>query len=178
MAKGIFIPEQMVSMFDERYVTSGIYRVGGVDTAIENGRLVLKGNRVTGERDTFYFGAIADATSPVWITDGEETMYSQETTKGLDDYENPAGKIIRLRRPVVGDIFAVSGEAITSVGAAPEVGKNVVTPANGNKFAELAGAVVGNESFRGTIVDSYTLGYDVLGGRQIVMYAIEVNVVL
>jgi hypothetical protein len=172
MANGIFIAENMASTKLSSLLKSVRYMAGGVAAAIQNGRLVTLGALEANQKEIYVAGDVAAATDPIYIIDTPEVIYSQETTSGLNDFINAAGALSRARKPAVGDKFAVRGNAITALGAAPVVGNSVVTPAAGNMWAESA-APAGTESFIGVIRESFVLGNDPLGGGNITMYSIE-----
>ncbi len=174
MANGIFIAENMAStklsslLKSVRYVDGG-----GLDAAIQNGRLVTLGALEANEREVYVATDVAANTDPVYVIDSPEVAYSEETTSGINAFTNAAGRISRARKPAVGDRFAIRGNAITALGAAPVVGNALVTPAAGNMWLEAA-VPVGGESIACIIRDSYVLGNDPLGGQSITMYSVEV----
>lgn len=175
MPNAIFVAENMASTKVPSLLKSGRYQVGGNDAAINNGCLVRITGQDANQREVYLVGATAAITNEVFIVDTVERIYSQETTAGLNNYTNAAGEILRLRKPQVGDQFAVSALAITPLGVAPVVGNVLVTPAAGTLWAEAA-APAGTESVVGVIEDSYVLGADPIGGRNITMYNVRITV--
>lgn len=179
MAYPIFIAESMESTHDVNLLRAGRYQVAGTDTLVSNGGLVMLDGFVTGERDLYKCKApTAITTTNLYIIDAPEVVYSQETTKGLDDFQVPAGKNARLRRPKVGDRFAISAQGIEplTTEAAIAVGSFIIPDAGTTKVEEVA-AAGGTESFVAEIKDTFVQGYD-LGGRAIVMFGCEVTKVL
>lgn len=180
MAYTIFNAENMQSTVDGSKLRSGRYVVSDVETAVENGGLVSISGFVAGQRDLFKcIAPTAITTTNLYMIDGVEVVYSQETTKGLDDFINEAGTNIRLRRPQVGDEFSISVDGITplTTASAIAVGSYLIPTAGSTVMVEVA-AAGGTESFVAKIKDKYTLGYDAVGGRQIVMFGCEVTKVL
>ena len=175
MPNGIFVAENMASTKLSSLLKTARYVAGNplVPTAIQNGRVVVLGALEANQREVHVAADVAAATDPIHVVDNPEVIYSEEITRGLNDYINPAGITIRVRQLQVGDQFAVSGNAITALGLVPVVGNFIVTPAAGNLWTEIA-APVGNESVACQIVDSYVLGADMLGGRNITMYGVKV----
>lgn len=168
MAKGVFIAENMAST-----KLGSLLRSAKQSTAIENGAIVKLGALVSGEQELYTSAAIAAATDVIYLVDGVELVASEETTKGLDDFENVANKAYRVRKPIVGDRFSISEAQITALANDTVVeGNVVVTPASGSKLAESESAA-GTESFIATIVKRWTFGT-----RAIPMVRLEVTQVL
>ena len=134
MAKGIFIAENMAST-----KVGSLLRSAQQATAIENGSIVKLGDLVTGEADLYNAEAIAAITDTAYFVDGVELIADEQLTKGLDDYENPANKPFRVRKPMVGDRFSISESMITALADTVVVG-NIAEIAAGNKLAEVAEA--------------------------------------
>lgn len=175
----IFVAESMESTHDANLLRAGRYQVTGTDTVVNNGGLVKLNGFVDGERDLYKCIAPAAITDTnLYIIDAPEVVYSEEITRGLDDYQVPAGQNARLRRPRVGDRFAISANGITplTTEAAIAVGSFIIPDAGTTKVEEVA-AAGGSESFVAEIKDKFTMGYD-LGGRAIVMFGCEVTKVL
>jgi hypothetical protein len=167
MAKGVFIAEKMKSTKDITLLSSAVS-----DSEIENGAIVVLGDLVTGETDLYEAGAVAAVGNEIWFVDGVELTYSEETTKGLDDFVNPAGKPFRVRKPQVGDTFSISASMITPLdsGTGLVKGNLVETPATGNKIKEKATSLTSGVSFGGKIVDLWNFG-----SRAIPMARIKVT---
>jgi hypothetical protein len=175
----IFVAESMESTHDANLLRAGRYQVTGTDTVVSNGGLVMLDGFVTGQRDLYKCKVpTAITTTNLYIIDAPEVVYSEETTKGLDDFQVPAGQNARLRRPRVGDRFSLSANGITPITteAAIAVGSFVIPTAGATEVVEVA-AAGGTESFVAEIKDTFTIGYDI-GGRAIVMFGCEVTKVL
>lgn len=177
MANAIFVAENMASTKLSSLLKTGRYQDGaGNDLAINNGCVVTLGGKMANERETYLALAPAAIANAIYVVDTPELIYSQETTSGLNDYTNRAGQLLRLRKLQIGDSFAVSARAITPVGAAPAVGNYLTTPAASVLWAEVAaaGIAANNASVQCLIEDSYVLGADPIGGRNITMYSVRV----
>ena len=178
MSNAIFVCENMQSTKLPSLLKTARYQVAGADAAINNGCVVVLGAKAANQREVYLAGATTAATDVVHIVDTPELIYSQETTQGLNNYTNAAGQLLRVRKPQVGDHFAVSGRAITALnGVAPVVGNSIVTPAAGTLWTEIQ-APVGGESVQCLIEESYVLGSEPIGGRQITMYSVVVTNVI
>lgn len=177
MPNAIFVAENMASTKLPSLLKTARYQVGGVDAAINNGCVVVLGAKAANQREVYIAGATTAATDPIYIVDNPELIYSQETTQGLNNYTNAAGQLLRVRKPQVGDHFAVSALAITPLGQAPAVGNSIVTPAASTLWTEIA-APAGAESVQCLIEESYVLGADQIGGRNITMYSVVVTDVI
>lgn len=165
----IFNASLMASTYDGSKLRHGRYQVGTTDTAIANGSLVNITGAMTGEEQLFVCKAPTAATSTVYIVDQGEVIYDESTTKGLDDYTNPAGKNISLRKPVVGDIFEISTDGVDALTTASAIAEgNVLTTQIGTLMEEKATAG-GTESFVAEILSKKTLGNELVGGRNISM---------
>jgi hypothetical protein len=163
MTKGIFIAENMAST-----KLGSLLRSAQQATAIENGSIVTLGNLVNGEMDLYESAAVSANTDTIYFVDGVELLASEETTKGLDDFENPADKPFRVRKPMVGDVFSISESMISAIGSTVVEGNLVETPASGNKLQEVTTATAG-VSFVAKIVKRWTFG-----SRAIPMVRLEV----
>jgi hypothetical protein len=171
----IFSSEQMTSTRDEAKLRHGRYEVASTETAIDNGGLVIIGAPVSGQRDLRVCTAPAAITDLRYgLVDSDELVYSEETTKGLDDFDNPAGANLKVRIPEVDDIFAISGSGITplTTEAAIAVGSFLIIQA-GTPLLEEVAAVGGTESFVAEIIDIDPLG-EFFDGRNIPMFGCQV----
>lgn len=171
----IFNAEQMYSTKNPAGLRSGKYQVSTVDTAIDNGALVVVGALLTGEREVRGLTAPAAITdTQLGLIDNPELIYSEETTKGLEDYTNVAGEVVRVRLPKVGDIFAISAEGIDPLTDAASIAVgNVLTIKAASTLLEEKAAVGGTETFVCNIIDKYTMGV-FFDGREQVMFGCEV----
>jgi len=176
----IFNAELMASTDVKALLRSGRYQVSSTDTAVDNGGLVSLNGFVAGERDLHKcIAPAAITTTNLYIIDGVEIVHSEETVKGLDDFQNAAGENARLRRPQVGDYFSISAPGIDplTTAAAIAVGSFLI-PAAGVVTMEEVAAAGGTEAFVAEIQDTHILGYDAVGGRVIKMFGCEVVKVL
>lgn len=166
MAKGIFIAENMAST-----KVGSLLRSAQQATAIENGSIVKLGDLVTGELNLYQSEAIEAVTDVAYFVDGVELLADETTQKGLDDFENPADKSFRVRKPAVGDIFSVSENMITALANDKVVVGNIAEIAAGNKLVEVAAATgaTANASLVCNIVAKWTFGK-----RAIPMVRLEV----
>ncbi|HZJ99524.1 MAG TPA: hypothetical protein VFC79_05940 [Tissierellaceae bacterium] len=159
MAKGIFIAENMAST-----KVGSLLRSATQATAIENGALVKLDGLVSGEIDLYNAKPIAAITDVAYIVDGVELIADESTTKGLDDFENPANVAFRVRKPQVGDRFSISESMITALSTTVVVDNIAEIPATGNKLAEVAkltGATA-TATLVCNIVDRWTFGTRVI----------------
>lgn len=165
----IFIAENMASTKVGSLLRSGISAVD-----VENGNIQVLGDLAPNMgNDLYTTGAVTNITDAIYLVDGVELEYTEELTRGIDDYVNVANKPFRLRKPMVGDRFSISEEAITALAANGEVvvGNCVETPAAGTNLAEVAPANVNaSSSFVATIVARWTFGT-----RAIPMVRLEVT---
>ena len=119
MPNAIFVSREHGFSKVPSLLKSGRYQVGGNDAAINNGCLVRITGQDANQREVYLVGATAAITNEVFIVDTVERIYSQETTAGLNNYTNAAGEILRLRKPQVGDHFAISSLAIDALNVTP-----------------------------------------------------------
>lgn len=165
----IFIAENMASTKVGSLLRSGISAVD-----VENGDIqVLGGLAPNMGNDLYTTGAVTAITNVIYLVDGVELEYTEELTRGIDDYVNVANKPFRLRKPMVGDRFSISEDAITALAANGKVvvGNCVETPAAGTNLAEVTSANVNaSSSFVATIVARWTFGT-----RAIPMVRLEVT---
>lgn len=149
MAKGIFIAENMQST-----KLASLLRSGQQETSIENGMVVTLGDLIDLERDLYATEPVTANTDDIYLVDGVELQADEQLTKGLDDFENPAGKPFRLRKAVAYDRFSISTSVLDGT---PEKGKFVETPASGNKLV-VVDTPTADASFVAEIVDVYVFG--------------------
>lgn len=115
MAKHAVVRTDKMAGTDVRsYLASVIYYGvdGKTETEIENGNIVELGDLVGGEREVYTAKAPTgtfDETKMALVAN-PEVMY-EEDKRDLADYYNEAGKIIRVYKVHVGDIFSVTEEA-------------------------------------------------------------------
>lgn len=126
-------------------LVSGIYKVSGVATAIDNGCFVVPGAYATGEREVRVCAtpAVDTAVAALALVASEEVDTSRKYN-ALADFENKAGDIIRCYKLKSGDIFSVTAEALSVA--------SDVTPTVGTSILEAQAAV------KGKLVNSGTQG--------------------
>lgn len=169
MAYGMIFAEKMSSTTDGALLVSA-----QKSAAVENGQIVKIGALVSEELDLYVASDIAANTDEVYIVDGVEVVYSEETTKGLDDFINAADTPFRARKPQKGDIFSISEDDITALAASTVVvGNYVETPASGTKLVEKATSLTAGVSFGAKIIARYQHGT-----RDITMVRVRVEKVL
>lgn len=136
MAKHAVVRTDKMAGTDVRsYLASVIYLGvdGKTETEIENGNIVELGDLISGEREVYAAKAPTgtfDETKMALVAN-PEVMY-EEDKRDLADYYNEAGKIIRVYKVHVGDIFSVTEEAFDGK---VEKGAFVDTKANSTKLA-------------------------------------------
>lgn len=126
-------------------LVSGLYKVSGTATAIDNGCFVVPGAYATGEREVRVCAtpAVDTAVAALAIVASEE-VDSAKKYNSLADFENKAGDIIRCYKLKSGDIFSVTEEALYIA--------STVTPTVGTSILEAQAAV------KGSLVNSLTSG--------------------
>jgi len=166
MAYGIFCAENMTSVVDGSKLRSA-----KKSADIENGHVVRLGALVSGELNLYTAEDVTANTDIVYLVDGVALNYSEETTRGLDDYINLTGTAFRVRKPQVGDIFSISEAEITALAGNSVVAGNFVeTPATGNTLLEKATSLTSGVSFGAKILTKWTFGT-----RAIPMVRVEVT---
>lgn len=124
MAYGIVRTDRMSGTKQPADLLSAKYLPAGTATAIENGRVVLIGALVAGEREVFTATAPAvnSALDSVALVASPELLFD-ERQHNLDEFRNQAGEIIRCYKFRSGNIFSVTKEAIdNNTGGAIAVG--------------------------------------------------------
>lgn len=136
------------------------------EAAIENGRVVLIGDLLDGQREVRKATAPA-ATSPlthVGLVAAPELMYD-ERKHNLTDFINEAGENVRVYIPHVRDIFSVTADALDAAAAIAK--GNLVELQAGTKLKVVATATDKSTQV-GKIVDIETVG-------SLTYYVIEVG---
>ena len=113
MSYGIVRTDLMSGTKQPADLLSAKYNVGGTDTAIENGRVVLIGTLLSGEREVYAATAplANSALDNVALVASVELLYD-ERQKNLDEFINEAGDVIRCFRLRSGNVFSVTAEAL------------------------------------------------------------------
>lgn len=175
MPNAIFNAENMASTkLSSLLKTVRFVDGGGNPAPINNGMVVTLGALEPNQREIYVATAVAANTDPIHVIDAPEVIYSEEITRGLNDYTNLANIPVRARKLAVGDKFAVSALAIDALGAVPVVGNFLVTPAAGTQWLEAV--AIAGQSVACQIKAIDVLGADLIGGRNIPMYSVEVVV--
>lgn len=136
------------------------------EAAIENGRVVLIGDPLDGQREVRKATAPV-ATSPlthIGLVAAPELMYD-ERKRNLTEFINEAGENVRVYIPHVRDIFSVTAEALDAAAAIAK--GNLVELQAGTKLKVVATAT-DNSTQVGKIVDIETVG-------SMTYYVIEVG---
>jgi succinylglutamate desuccinylase len=115
MAYAIFRSDRMEASFNPNAIISGKYLPSATATAIENGKLVLVGALVSGEREVFTLTTPAanSALAKIGIVCTPELMVD-ERKKNLNEFINAAGDIVRVFMLRSGDVFSVTAEALAN----------------------------------------------------------------
>lgn len=136
------------------------------EAAIENGRVVLIGDLLDGQREVRKATAPA-ATAPlthIGLVAAPELMYD-ERKHNLTEFINEAGENVRVYIPHVRDIFSVTAEALDAAAAIAK--GNLVELQAGTKLKVVATATDKSTQV-GKIVDIETVG-------SLTYYVIEVG---
>lgn len=136
------------------------------EAAIENGRVVLIGDLLDGQREVRKATA-PTATSPlthIGLVAAPELMYD-ERKRNLTEFINEAGENVRVYIPHVRDIFSVTAEALDAAAAIAK--GNLVELQTGTKLKVVATATDKSTQV-GKIVDIETVG-------SLTYYVIEVG---
>lgn len=136
------------------------------EAAIENGRVVLIGDLLDGQREVRKATAPV-ATSPlthIGLVAAPELMYD-ERKHNLTDFINEAGENVRVYIPHVRDIFSVTADALDAAAAIAK--GNLVELQAGTKLKVVATATDKSTQV-GKIVDIETVG-------SLTYYVIEVG---
>lgn len=140
MAKAIFRSDNMSATKDASLLKSAKYLVSTTETTIENGNVVALDGLLDGHREVFKATTPAVNSTFYGIVSTPELMYDETPRKGLADFANEAGAIIRVTIPTKGDIFSVTAEAFSTT---PSVGNLVELQAN-TKLKAVATATSGS----------------------------------
>lgn len=149
MAYAIVTREAMQSESVANLRKSFKYQPSSVDTAVENGNVVVKGSLIDGQREIY------TATTPTATTKLEDILLvttpevlADERKKNLSDFRNEAGEVATGDVLKTGDIFSVTAEAFTGT---PAKGKIVELQA-GTKLKVVDSLTAGSTQV-GTIID-------------------------
>lgn len=163
---GVVRLDNMSGTTDGTLLRSVRFYDGDKEAAIENGRVVLIGDLLDGQREVRKATAPA-ATSPlnhIGLVAAPELMYD-ERKRNLTEFINEAGENVRVYIPHVRDIFSVTAEALDAAAAIAK--GNLVELQAGTKLKVVATAT-DNSTQVGKIVDIETVG-------SLTYYVIEVG---
>ena len=167
MAKfGVVRLDNMSGTTDGTLLRSVRFYDNDKEAAIENGRVVLIGDLLDGQREVRKATAPA-ATSPlnhIGLVAAPELMYD-ERKRNLTEFINEAGENVRVYIPHVRDIFSVTAEALDAAAAIAK--GNLVELQAGTKLKVVATATDKSTQV-GKIVDIETVG-------SLTYYVIEVG---
>lgn len=163
---GVIRLDNMSGTTDGTLLRSVRFYDGDKEAAIENGRVVLIGDLLDGQREVRKATAPA-ATSPlnhIGLVAAPELMYD-ERKRNLTEFINEAGENVRVYIPHVRDIFSVTAEALDAAAAIAK--GNLVELQAGTKLKVVATATDKSTQV-GKIVDIETVG-------SLTYYVIEVG---
>ena len=163
---GVVRLDNMSGTTDGTLLRSVRFYDGNKEAAIKNGRVVLIGDLLDGQREVRKATAPA-ATSPlnhIGLVAAPELMYD-ERKRNLTEFINEAGENVRVYIPHVRDIFSVTAEALDAAAAIAK--GNLVELQAGTKLKVVATATDKSTQV-GKIVDIETVG-------SLTYYVIEVG---
>lgn len=163
---GVVRLDNMSGTTDGTLLRSVRFYDGDKEAAIENGRVVLIGDLLDGQREVRKATAPA-ATSPlnhIGLVAAPELMYD-ERKRNLTEFIDEAGENVRVYIPHVRDIFSVTAEALDAAAAIAK--GNLVELQAGTKLKVVATATDKSTQV-GKIVDIETVG-------SLTYYVIEVG---
>lgn len=163
---GVVRLDNMSGTTDGTLLRSVRFYDGDKEAAIKNGRVVLIGDLLDGQREVRKATAPV-ATSPlthIGLVAAPELMYD-ERKRNLTEFINEAGENVRVYIPHVRDIFSVTAEALDAAAAIAK--GNLVELQAGTKLKVVATATDKSTQV-GKIVDIETVG-------SLTYYVIEVG---
>lgn len=163
---GVVRLDNMSGTTDGTLLRSVRFYDGDKEAAIENGRVVLIGDLLDGQREVRKATAPA-ATSPlnhIGLVAAPELMYD-ERKRNFTEFINEAGENVRVYIPHVRDIFSVTAEALDAAAAIAK--GNLVELQAGTKLKVVATATDKSTQV-GKIIDIETVG-------SLTYYVIEVG---
>lgn len=163
---GVVRLDNMSGTTDGTLLRSVRFYDGDKEAAIKNGRVVLIGDLLDGQREVRKATTPA-ATSPlthIGLVAAPELMYD-ERKRNLTEFINEAGENVRVYIPHVRDIFSVTAEALDAAAAIAK--GNLVELQAGTKLKVVATATDKSTQV-GKIVDIETVG-------SLTYYVIEVG---
>nr|DAP06622.1 MAG TPA: hypothetical protein [Caudoviricetes sp.] len=125
------------------------YQPSGVDTAIENGHIVVVGDLITGETD------VRKATTPAansaintLAVVGGVAVDKTKSYNAAGDYTNPAGVATRAYRLRTGDFYAVTADALS---AAADIAVGNIVEAQADTKAKVVATLTTGSTKIGTV---------------------------
>lgn len=113
-AHGVVRTDRLAGTDVRSYLVSAKYMgSGSTATAIDNGAVVKLDGLMSNEREIFkaVTPAAGDALGTIGLVASPET-FKDGLTHDLNEFENKAGKVIRVYKLHAGDIFSLTAEAI------------------------------------------------------------------
>lgn len=134
---------------------------------VQNGYVGKAGNLLNGEREVRAFDKPSDlATDKAVLVAHDEIMYDQsrKSQNNLNRFQIEAGTPFRAYDLETNDIFSVSKDAITAIGANVVVGNSVTLTTGSHKLAEKATTTT--ERFVGRIEAVEQIGVQTVVGAK------------
>jgi len=158
MAHAVVRTDKMFGTDNRAGVCSAKYMgSGSTATAIDNGNVVKLNGLVTGEREVYkaVTPAAGSDIKDIVLVASPEIIYD-EIKKGLDDFTNGAGEIVRGYYLHTNDIFSVTADALSGVSDNTKVGDIVELQAD-TKLKVVTSATSGSTQI-GTIIEIANAG--------------------
>lgn len=130
------------------------YQVADVDTAIENGNVVVLGALASGQREVRLAKApAADAAfDSIVLVATPELIYDESTRKTFADFQNEAGTVARGYRLRHGDIFSDTIEAFGGRAKLADVKLNDIVELQASTKLKLVETATANSTRIGTVI--------------------------
>jgi hypothetical protein len=149
---GVIRTDRMEGSVNPNALISVKYQPSATDTAIENGRVVLVGGLISGEREIFTSATPAanSALAKIALIATPEVM-TDERKKNLNEFTNAAGDILRGYMLRSGDIFSVTAAALTAISGTAPAADQVVELQADTKLKLVASLTSGSTQV-GTVI--------------------------
>lgn len=130
------------------------YQVADVDTAIENGNVVVLGTLAPGQRDVRIAKAPAadDPLESLVLVYTPELIYDETPRKTFADFINEAGTVARGFRLRHGDIFSATIEAFGGRARLADVKLNDIVELQASTKLKLVETATANSTRIGTVI--------------------------
>lgn len=146
--------DNMAGTKNAAFLKSGCFYNGREPAVVDNAQFVVLGEKLGREAYKCTAPAADSVPEDIYLTAGVELFYDESRTHYLHEWENEAGKPMRLYKPVVGaDNFSATAEAFEGT---PEVGKYVGYAAGSTKPLVQDAK---DDKTVGKIVEKETVGY-------------------